>query len=564
MAKMTAAQTTAELQRKASLGIAPTSSANQSQYNAIKGVSAAAASKPSSPVSTPKVSTPMSNAATSSSSPSTGYGGASYGSSGSANQAISANQSAISNQSGFRDSEIARTQSVIEQRKAQGLDTSEQQKYLTSNLGYPAAAVQQQPNFSYPQSSGDAVTNVQNSSNLQQQANDQTALERAALLNSINTQRDSLKNNAQYGNQLIKDNRVLEDQALLRNSNPFSGSTGYQLAQVQRGRSIDDTSRTATLETVLGGLDQEIANFDKLTPERQRGIYQELLEAERQFGLSVGSLTGNYGGNRTMAGSALDWGQMMDLANQTGNLPNAGSASGANGAASNNVGMNALAGLSGARTLAGQQMDLANKESNWNAYQDMVNQTGNLGAGPLSNWGNLVKNANSGEQTLQGQQVASNLVSEQQSRELATRNAALQEWSTTGTATPAVASILGVPVGTPTSDQSYRQASLTLDQDKFTYSQMADAAKAGTAQTITAATAGDMLSQALQKVVGVDDEGKQKLGVVSDPTRREEAFVNMINTTGLRGSDVVTALTKAGYAINEINALQKEYPEVFQ
>ena len=93
---------------------------------------------------------------------------------------------------------------------------------------------------------------------------------------------------------------------------------------------------------------------------------------------------------------------------------------------------------------------------------------------------------------------------------------------------------------------------------------MADAAKANTVETVTAATAGDMLSQALQKVVGIDDEGKQKFGVLSDPTKREEAFVNMINTTGLRGNDVVTALTKAGYAINEINALQKEYPEVFQ
>lgn len=36
MAKMTAAQTTAELKRKASLGIAPTNSANQAQYNTIK------------------------------------------------------------------------------------------------------------------------------------------------------------------------------------------------------------------------------------------------------------------------------------------------------------------------------------------------------------------------------------------------------------------------------------------------------------------------------------------------------------------------------------------------
>lgn len=403
---MSAAQTAAELQRKKSLGIAPTSAANQAQYNAIKpqtpavtGVSAAAA-KPASPVSTPQM-----NAATGGSSPSLGYGGTTYGSSGAANQAIAANQSALNNQAGFKDSEIARTQSVIEQRKAQGLDTSAQEKYLTSNLGYSAQAAQP-ARVSYPQMQGDAVTNVQNSSNLQQQANDQTALERAALLNSINTQRDSLKNNAQYGNQLIKDNRVLEDQALLRNSNPFSGSTGYQLAQVQRGRSIDDTSRTATLETVLGGLDQEIANFDKLTPERQRGIYQELLAAERQFGLNVGSLTGNYGGQRTLAGGAQDWNQAMDLANQTGNLPNGFSASGSN--SGNNYGMNQLSQLGGTRTLQGQAMDLQNKQSNWNAAKDVWDATGKL-VNPQADWNGLMRQVQNGKSplTLQGQQFQS-------------------------------------------------------------------------------------------------------------------------------------------------------------
>jgi hypothetical protein len=474
MAKMTAAQTTAELQRKASLGIAPTSSANQTQYNAIKGVSAAAASKPASPVSTPKVSTPMSNAANSSSSPSTGYGGASYGSSGSANQAISANQSAIANQSGFRDSEINRSQGVISnlqsslQSDPNNSDLQKRladaNKYLNVNLGYSAPAVQQMPNFSYPQSSGDAVTNVQNSSNLQQQANDQAALERAALLNSINTQRDSLKNNAQYGNQLIKDNRVLEDQALLRNSNPFSGSTGYQLAQVQRGRSIDDTSRTATLETVLGGLDQEIANFDKLTPERQRGIYQELLAAERQFGLNVGSLTGNYGGQRTLAGGAQDWNQAMDLANQTGNLPNGFSASGSN--SGNNYGMNQLSQLGGTRTLQGQQMDLANKESNWNAAKDVWDATGRL-VNPQADWNGLMRQVQNGKSplTLQGQQFQSQESQRTIDNAFRTEQAAIDNAYKAGQMSLQQAQEARLAIGQDL-DEAYRWAGLDFDMQK--------------------------------------------------------------------------------------------------
>ena len=235
------------------------------------------------------------------------------------------------------------------------------------------------------------------------------------------------------------------------------------------------------------------------------------------------------------------------------------------GANINSTQANANKGNFGQKTLGGQAQDLQNRQANLGAAMDVSNLTGSV-VTPQNDWTGLYRQAADGGlgQTLEGQQVSSGLVSEQQNRDLSTREAAMREWQTTGYATPAVAQVLGVPEGTPTSDQSYRQATLTLDQDKFTYDQMADAAKANTVETVTAATAGDMLSQALQKVVGIDDEGKQKFGVLSDPTKREEAFVNMINTTGLRGNDVDTALTKAGYAINEINALQKEYPEVFQ
>ncbi|WP_138752757.1 hypothetical protein [Paenibacillus sinopodophylli] len=550
MAVMSAAQVAAELQRKKNLGIAPTSAANQAQYDTLKPMSAAQASAP------------LANAATSTSAPSTGFGGATYGTSGAANQAISANQAKLASDPTFKQDEITRTQNVIATNKAQGLDTTAQEKYLTTNLGYtaPQQAIQTSSGGYMP---NDAVTSVQNSGQLQQQATDATATERAALLNAINTQMSSLKNNAAYSNQLIQDNRTLEDQALLRNKNPFSGATNYQLSQVQRGRSIDDTSRASQLDNTLNSLSTEIANFDKLTPERQRAIYQELLAAERTFGLNVGQLTGNYAGQRTLAGGAQDWSQAMDLANQTGNLPNGTSASGSN--SGNNYGMNQLSQLGGTRTLQGQAMDLQNKQANQDTAFQYMDRFGQL-VNPQSDWSGYGRQVAAGgqPQTLQGQQVASGLISEQQNRELATRQSALQEWQTTGAATPAVSAILGVPIGTPTSDQSYRQASLTLDQDKFKYSQWADAAKAGEQKTVNASTAGDMLSQALQKVVGTDEDGKVKYGVYSDPDTREQAFVNMLTTTGLRGPDVVTALTKAGYTMNEINALQREYAEFFQ
>ena len=92
------------------------------------------------------------NAATSSGpAPSLGYGGATYGTDAATNRAIEANQAKIQNDPAFRQSEIERTLAVIAQRKAQGMDTSEQMKYLTVNLGYKPQESSQIPQPTIPQ-----------------------------------------------------------------------------------------------------------------------------------------------------------------------------------------------------------------------------------------------------------------------------------------------------------------------------------------------------------------------------------------------------------------------------
>ncbi|WP_214629985.1 hypothetical protein [Paenibacillus agaridevorans] len=251
----------------------------------------------------------------------------------------------------------------------------------------------------------DYVTSVQSSSQLNQYAQDQTAMERAALLNAINTQIANVKNNAEYSNQLVQDNRVLEDFFANQRVNPFSGGADYRQAMTARGRSIDDSSRAATLENTLGSLQQEITNFDKLTPERQRAIYNELLQLERNFGLNVGQLTGTYGGQRTLAGAQQDWGQQMDLANLTGNINSLGNGSSVYGG-NNSLGLQTLAGLAGTRTLAGQQMDLANKGFNMDQYWNLVDRTQNLGSGPKSNMQTLIDSAGTGQNTFAANQQA--------------------------------------------------------------------------------------------------------------------------------------------------------------
>jgi hypothetical protein len=155
----------------------------------------------------------------------------------------------------------------------------------------------------------DAVTNVRSSSDLQQSSGDSLAIERASLKNAIDTSMQGLRNNASYSNQLMRDNRSLEDAKLSRQLNPFSGRTTYAQREVTRGREIDDSARASQLDNQLNAYTQELMNFDRLSPERQRQIYNELLEKERNFGINQAGVTGNYAGQRTLAGKAQDYAQ---------------------------------------------------------------------------------------------------------------------------------------------------------------------------------------------------------------------------------------------------------------
>lgn len=256
-----------------------------------------------------------------------------------------------------------------------------------------------QPMGSIPQ---DYVTGVRTSDQLTGVANAQIDQERAALQNYFNTMSQQLKNNSGYANQLVQDNRVLEDFFANQRNNPFSGGSDYRQAMTARGRSIDDSARAANIETQLNSYAQELANYDKLTPQRRQQLHNELLQMERQFGLNVGQLTGNYGGQRTLAGAQQDWGQQMDLTDRLGYLPNGGSVSAGN----NSAAMNQLSALAGTRTLAGQQMDLANKGFNMDQYWNLVDRTQNLGTGPKSNMQNLIDSAGTGKNTFAADQQA--------------------------------------------------------------------------------------------------------------------------------------------------------------
>jgi|GEM_PF-4565406 len=432
MATPLSAAQAAEVKRKASQGIPLTDQSNaaaMSLYNASKPMSATqatGATTQAKPATTSAVTpmsatqaiptTPILNAATNTTgvAPATGYGGATYGTSGAVNAGISANAARLASDPTFKQSEIDRTKSVIAALQAEGKDTSAQTKYLYQNLGYTDPQVQT-PSVGQTDNGGyyPSMTPQQ----IQTEAQYQTDKQRADLLNSVTTQLNALKNNAAYSKQLTNDSRVLEDQQLNRTLNPFSGKTSYDKALVGRQRSIDDATMQANLNNQLDAVQQDLYNFDKLAPEKQQATINELTRIERQYGLDVGALTGSFGGQRTLAGQQFDWGKTVDEANLTGNFK-------------------------GQQTLAAQNQkfnqDLATKNYDLNNTQVMAALTGRLPDGTKT--------------TAQQQQDLANLwtVAEQ-----------------TGTIPETLATMYGIPKGTQTQAAKQFAINASMNQQQM-------------------------------------------------------------------------------------------------
>lgn len=140
-------------------------------------------------------------------------------------------------------------------------------------------------------------------------------------------------------NKLTQDNRALENVSNQRNLNPFSGKSDYAQGMIAREREITDRQNQQDLQSKLGSVDSQLGDFLNQTPEMQQQIINDLTRQEREYGLQVGTLTGNLNGTQTLAGKDQEFSQ----ARQT-------------------------------------------KVDNWNAYMDSIGLTGNLGSGAKADW----------------------------------------------------------------------------------------------------------------------------------------------------------------------------------
>lgn len=181
-----------------------------------------------------------------------------------------------------------------------------------ARIGYTLRDPGMQPQLGNQPIGGDLVGAQPNFGQLtpdqiQREADYRMGRERADLQNAVDSMIANILNDYQYATQNIQDQRVLEDAQIGRSVNPFSGRASHLQAQIARGRQIDDTTRSQGLQNELTRIRNDLYNFDRLAPERRQALINEMTRIERDYGLQVGELTGNFNGQRTLAGQMFDW-----------------------------------------------------------------------------------------------------------------------------------------------------------------------------------------------------------------------------------------------------------------
>lgn len=98
------------------------------------------------------------------------------------------------------------------------------------------------------------------------------------------------KNAYDYTNQIEGDTRTLRNAQFKETSNPFSGNTGYQAANMQRNDSIQDTAQDKDYNAQVGLINQKLADLEAAAPGDEQAIIDQLQQIERQTGIDVAQL----------------------------------------------------------------------------------------------------------------------------------------------------------------------------------------------------------------------------------------------------------------------------------
>lgn len=458
-------------------------------------------------------------------------------------------------------------------KQVQGMNTEQLKAYIASQGSAPVQApgstynpnggqtapsgindIQYNPNDIFtPGSNGGYDPAAEEKAFLQQQL-DALNAQNQSNLSSTNYQIDQNKQALQQQLDALNKQNVVQTDATQQFNNRlgglYSGGQQYQQGEQaaayanQQGQAQQQTSakNQQLLDqygTQAASIASQIQTLQTASPDIIRERLQSWINNERDYGLNYANTFGNLNGQNTQSQNQQNFQQGIDVANLTGQY-------------------------NGQTTLAGQQAALANKQANWNAYQDTVNQTGNLGKGPAENWSNLITNANTGVQTLAGSQT--------------TLGNLWTAANATGTIGKDLAHLIGVPEGTKTeqalefakqnaqsSDDNMRQwAQLGLN---FSKAQNGGGTSSNLGQAPSSAQAGNYLQRLLTTQVD-DGNGGTKPQVASDYASKEKVFESAYDTlfagTDATDKDVVNALVAAGFTPADIASIKKKYPKDFQ
>lgn len=283
-------QMQAEIQRKASAGIALTNptAASTAAYNAAKS---------------PSVQAPTA-AAKPSVQPNTNYvanGGKTL------NDILYLKDNYRPDNKNYTASQAAPLYSQLDQKTAamvKGMSADQLRNYINGLGTQRTATTQNTQNegMQFEQVDPYALTLEQ----LKAQAQAESAAKMASLQSAYEATEKNIRGRYDYERANTKDNRSLEDASFYRNNAPaaWDGSQGYRGAQIDRNRSIADTYTGMALQDSLASAYAPVSDYANQQQDLINARTNELTQQERQYGLNVADRTGLLNGQQTMQGAA--------------------------------------------------------------------------------------------------------------------------------------------------------------------------------------------------------------------------------------------------------------------
>jgi hypothetical protein len=386
---------------------------------------------------------------------------------------------------------------------------------------------------------------------------DYTALATAAyqqqldqLLAGAQSQEKELERRYDYANGVTQDNRQLETASFYRNNTPtaWDGSTGYQAAMNDRNRTIEDHYTSEGLTDATAAAYGTANAFRNNSNNFISTKANELQTAAQQLALQEADKTGTYKGQQTLAAQNQAYNQNADTRNfnyQVGQDTIANQLAQNNQAFNQNVTMAQITGYlpNGKPTSDQQQLQLQNL---WTVAE----QTGVIPDALATLYG-LPK----GTPTQSALQAAAQISISQQnantsqySAQNSVSNAGFGQmmdvWKATGLA-PSGLEAYGVAPG----EQWYQEAA-AIKENSLTPQQVITNIRDLYQEPVYTNTINPLTGLATQT-----DSGKTKL--TTEPAKRQQMFDNVVDS-GLSNAETQQVLSSLGFSKEEITKLYNE------